>query len=474
MKESYVLLQEPWIPAVSLNGQTSFWGIRPLLEQAHTLRAISDVSPLIEYGLYRLLCVFLMDALQPKEDFDLEMLLDQGQFDMDPIDAYLTLCRQEGVTFDLFDEKRPFLQTPFCIEWDKTPKPASILDHTIPNGNNHTHFDHRHNEQIAFSYAQAARLLPAALIFCTAGVQGYPSSINGAPPYFTLIQGKNLFETLVLSLLSVDDIFDFDQPPVVWRSTMPVEPKKIVIKTSWLYGMLFPVRRILLCPNPDSKTVSQVYLSQGLNYQLIENWTDPHVTYRVNKKGRFPWRPNQEKAPWRNLNDLLNLDRAPQTVRRYAKSSFQKYMELRLYGVQTNQASYICTTCHDMKIPVQIIGDNSKIKVIKKAIESSEAFAAALAKVLQSPEIPPQAVSQAVQIFYDSCEQRLWKLCDALALPETEASLYAFYETWIAEIQSEVWAVLDQTVQSLQLRGRSLLELTKAQGLLFHTLKKLK
>ena len=38
-------------------------------------------------------------------------------------------------------------------------------------------------------------MMLAAQIFCTAGAQGYPSNVNGAPPWFTLIRGKNLFQT---------------------------------------------------------------------------------------------------------------------------------------------------------------------------------------------------------------------------------------------------------------------------------------
>ena len=48
MKESFLLLEEPWIPAVDLKGKRQLLGIRPLLENAHTLRAVSDASPLVE------------------------------------------------------------------------------------------------------------------------------------------------------------------------------------------------------------------------------------------------------------------------------------------------------------------------------------------------------------------------------------------------------------------------------------------
>lgn len=477
MKESYLLLEEPWIPAVDFDGKRQFFGIRPLLEQAHTLRAVLDASPLVEYGLYRLLCVFLMDALHPKNEKSLKDLLDKGRFDMDAIDAYISLCGEEGMAFDLFDEERPFLQTPYRAEWDKTIKPASILDYTIPSGNNHTHFDHRSSQDIAFSYAHAARLLPAALLFCTACAQGYPSGVNGAPPYFALIRGENLFETLVFSLLDRNFIrgkYDFDQPPVYWRNTETVEPKKIVLETSWLFGMLFPTRRILLIPEPESKTVRQIYLSQGENYQIVENWTDPHAIYYSSQKGRAPLRPNQEKAVWHSLNNLFNLDYAPQTVRKFKHITSREYLVLRLYGVQTNQGSYLAAAYHDMRLPVGLLGDAEIVELIDRVIKSSELLASALRKVLQVPDISQQTVSQAVQSLYDFCERELWNLIDTLEQQSGQADFIALYAAHLDLLLREARDVLNRTLKSVQLSGKSLIQVTNAEGLLYGTIKKRK
>ena len=53
-----------------------------------------------------------MDALRPEDgEEDIGGLLEAEQFDMEAIQDYLTQCRKEGVSFDLFDVERPFLQT---------------------------------------------------------------------------------------------------------------------------------------------------------------------------------------------------------------------------------------------------------------------------------------------------------------------------------------------------------------------------
>ena len=275
MSIHFDLLREPWIPAADPQGVVRYLGLLDLLEQSPELAGISDPSPLVEYGLYRLLCVFLMDALRPEDPFEIQDILLEGSFDMAQIHRYVERCQAEGASFDLFDEKRPFLQTPYDPRWDKEKKPVACLDCTIPTGNNHIHFNHLHTERI-LDYGEAARLLPLCALFVTAGAQGYPSGINAAPPYFVIIKGKNLFGTLVNLLLPVEEIPDFDSSPAFWRCTDTVEPKRKVGKTSWLYGMLFPARRVLLIPRPQG--VKEVYYSQGMNFCESSNWTDPHVT----------------------------------------------------------------------------------------------------------------------------------------------------------------------------------------------------
>ena len=197
MGASFDILRKPWVPAVDAAGQTMELGLLETLERAHELQAIQTASPMEEYSVYRFLIVFLMDALRPEDENDIDGLLEAEQFDMEAIQDYLTQCRKEGVSFDLFDAARPFLQTTYVEAWDREAKPVSTLDYTIPNGNNHIHFDHRRNE-ISYTPGKALRMLLTAQNFCTAGAQGYPSNVNGAPPWFALIQGKNLFQTLVL------------------------------------------------------------------------------------------------------------------------------------------------------------------------------------------------------------------------------------------------------------------------------------
>ncbi|MBL8065520.1 MAG: type I-E CRISPR-associated protein Cse1/CasA, partial [Chthonomonadaceae bacterium] len=62
-RPTFNVLTEPWIPVIRLDGTRDELGILPCLEQAHELREIRDPSPIIEFGLYRLLVAFVLDAL---------------------------------------------------------------------------------------------------------------------------------------------------------------------------------------------------------------------------------------------------------------------------------------------------------------------------------------------------------------------------------------------------------------------------
>lgn len=476
MNASFNVLTQGWIPVIDLEGGRKKLGILDTLKDAHELKAISDASAMVEYSLYRFLSVFLMDALRPKDKETLEDLLEEGAFDPESIDDYITLCESEGVCFDLFDEERPFLQTPYNAAWDKSIKPAAELDYTLPHGNNHAHYDHRKGESCTLLYDEAARLLLSAQWFCTAGAQGYPSNVSASPLYYTVVRGRNLFETLIYSLCVTNRIdIPFDDPPVLWRNTEPVVPKKEVAKTSWLFGMLFPARRITLIPG--EKSVSKVYLCQGLNFAAKESWNDPFVTYRVTKEGRIPWRPNQEKAVWRNLNDLVDVTgkKAPYVLRQYFELDKEsEKASISLYGVQTNQASYLGMFHFDLSFPARLAQDEDHVRCLEHCIKAAEGLANALGRSLAGiPEIPKSIVTQAIQEYYDLCEQKFWIFCWN-SLAAGNANLTSAYRGWCDDAVRLAKSVRERTMSNLRLNGRALAKSAQQEKEIAVTVKKLR
>ena len=457
MGASFDILRKPWVPVLDAAGQKTELGLLETLERSHELKAIQTASPMEEYSVYRFLIVFLMDALRPEDgEEDIGGLLEAEQFDMEAIQDYLTQCRKEGVSFDLFDAERPFLQTAYVEAWDREAKPVSTLDYTIPNGNNHIHFDHRRNE-ISYTPGKALRMLLTAQNFCTAGAQGYPSNVNGAPPWFALIQGKTLFQTLVLGMIGTDEILlPFDEPPVIWRNREEITTQQKVAKTSWMYGMLFPARRIHLLPDEVGTLVSQMYLSQGLNYIAKDTWIDPHVAYRVTKKGRFNWKPNEDETIWRNLNCLVNVENAPPIMRRRKQLNMDtEEVHVVLYGVQTDNASYLRQLRPDLRLPVQLIGNEPAERFIHRYIERAEQLGKALYLSLNQEEISKETRVEAQQRFYGVCEQILWAILDTISQPG--ADLNELFQQKREEMIREVLAQADRVLEDQTLRGPTIL-----------------
>ena len=439
-------------------------GLLEALEQAHMFSGIQDPSPMVEYSIYRFLITFLMDMLRPEDTEALDDLLAEGRFNQKQILDYVAMCQQEGVSFDLFDPQRPFLQTSYRKEWDREAKPVSTLDYAIPNGNNHVHFEHK-QEKIIYTPGKALRMMLSAQVFCTAAAQGYPSNVNGAPPWFTLIQGKNLFQTLVFGMIGMDRIsLPFDQPKALWRNADNVVSKQKVAQTSWLFGMLFPARRIHLIPNEADGQVSTVYFSQGMNYEVTDAWTDPHVTYRYNAKGRFNWKPSDDEAVWRNLTDLIDIPgkRAPQIVAQYAKlDASDRPLLLMMYGVQTNQANYRKARRHNFQIPRKLLSNETALNFITAYISVSERLGKALYKALTQKEIPDGIRIQARQRYYAVCEQILWRLFDALVRPDFDYN--SNLKTAVSQQEKAVLDCANRALLQLTLRGKTMLQVMDAQ-----------
>ena len=369
MKATFDVLDQGWIPVVDESGSRQLMGIRQVLSEAHRLREISDPSPLEEYSLYRFLTVFLMDALRPKTRSNIREILKKGRFDMTQIESYITQCLTEGVSFDLFDEERPFLQNKFETDEEQSIKPVSKLDCTIPGESGHAHFEHRPIDRISFPPEKAMRLLLATYVFAISGGRGYYLNVYGIPPLFGVIKCSSLFETLIASFLPTNEIgYPFDNPPVFWRNMEPIEPGKSVPSVSWLQGMWFQTRKIQLIPDCNGN-ISQIYLKGGEKFENPMSWRDPFVSYRFIQKNHSlqPLLPSGKDADWRNLCDIIDVDHdhASLLLQSYQRM-YNSDATITLYGLRADkqQAVYYSVHRYDLSIPFAIMEDD-KVSIIR-------------------------------------------------------------------------------------------------------------
>lgn len=430
------VLEEPWIPVVDQNGKRKVFGILDILAQAHQIKEIADTIPSCEYGVFRFLCTFLMDAFRPKTWEQLLDLYDEKSINMKTIRDYIEQCQEEGVSFDLFDKKRPFLQTAYREEYDKNLVSVAALNIAMPSGNNHIHFEHRKEQEQSMTYAEAARGLCALNLFCTAAAQGYPSTVNGAPPIYFIYEGANLFESLIYSMFAAEEggEISYDVPPVLWRNQEEVIPKQTEAVTSVLYGMLYPCRRILLYPEEDG-TVKKMYLCQGKNYVAYDSWRDPHVSYLLSEKGRSSLKPTVEKEPWRNIVTILsNSNTAPTFVKRILWNDLADEVSVTAYGVVTNQASYLDMQKNHLKMPRSIAVNETKRDRLQEIIQAVEEMSSALGKSVngcftasqqdRSNKVLHRAVSETQANFLQQCRDYILQevFHELSVIPEKDAS----------------------------------------------------
>ncbi|MFH0800823.1 MAG: type I-E CRISPR-associated protein Cse1/CasA [bacterium] len=221
---TFDLLVEPWIPVSNFDDTVKEVGILEVLLRAHELENIVDPAPPVQFGLYRFLIAFIMDAYGIKELEQVAELIEEGQFEKTIIENYIN--HEARDRFDLFHPLYPFLQiSSKQAEGMATKSVADLFQH-LPSGTFATHFHHFKAEEQAFSPAVCARGLTTIAPFMTEGGQGSSPSVNGNPPWYVLVKGKNLFKTIILNCCAIPiPGLDFEEPPA-WRSKKQVVAKK--------------------------------------------------------------------------------------------------------------------------------------------------------------------------------------------------------------------------------------------------------
>lgn len=312
---SFDLLTEPWIPAVARDGTVQEYGLLPLLSQAHNLVGVVDPAPPIQLGLYRLLIAFVMAALNIQDLEDLEKRIQGGPLDAKELSHYVNDIGRDR--FDLFDPLHPFLQSPPVAGDDTRVKSVAELFFHLPTGTNVTHFYHMRADQHAISPAVCARGLCAIAPFMTAGGAGYSPSINGTPPWYVLIRGDTLLQTLLLNCYPPREADLAGPVGPAWASSDSLTPKKVVGCDSLLEGLTWRPRQIRFIPGSGGVCtysgkespvlVRQMVYGPGHKFNGTLAWVDPQVAYAESDKGRFPLRPREDHPIWRDTGPLLLL-----------------------------------------------------------------------------------------------------------------------------------------------------------------------
>lgn len=404
---TFSALTEPWIPVVDSSGAIRELGIIDTLAQAHRLQGICDPAPPIEFGIYRLLVAFVMDAYGLDGLERLEELLASGSFDSAVLDGYVNTVGRER--FDLFDPEHPFLQSPLGQGASERPgAPVRVFQH-LPSGGFLTHFHHMSEDGYGVCPADCLRGLVTVAPFMTAGGAGYSPSVNGAPPWYVLVRGRNLFETISLNCYALEPSASGEPP--AWRSSMPVTPKAERTCSSFLEALTWRPRLVRLTPGQggmcsycgESSDVLIREIVFTFGFRSVGGWTDPQVAYRIDNEGPTPLRPREERELWRDTGPFMLLTHkdyeTPDGKLRYAKPGVvEQLSELRrdglvgtnmplvidAYGMRTDMKMKIFEWQHEaLAMPAAIAESPRAGRQVQLALELAESVSRTLGTALK-------------------------------------------------------------------------------------------
>lgn len=340
---TYNLLEEPWIQVEMLDGRTTKLGLKALFAEAHRIRTISGELTHMHFATVRLCEAILYCTYGDPEQGEQGLLTlwreiwELGRFPHEEVAEYLDEYRDR---FDLFGDK-PFYQVSGLAYTAADPSPISAIMPDVPTRLDKTLFSmrsFRHAGTLAFD--EAARYLLVAQGYDTSGIKtpvvgnthvnkgkvyppknmpgtGWCGGIGG-----TIVEGENLFQTLMLNWVMVDDrssrigLLDIDGDFAPWERD-DIGPDMTVAEPAGPIQMLtWQSRRIRLIPNDEGTCVTGVVLCYGdairpIDKQGVEMMTPWRKSEAQQKKWALPYVPwmarkhDPNRSIWRGLSSLI-------------------------------------------------------------------------------------------------------------------------------------------------------------------------
>lgn len=259
-QQQYSLLDEPWIQAIDIHGESKSVGLIDVFKQSNTLCSLNNESVIQDVAIMRFLISIVYRALDPvlKEDWD-EWY--PNNFPSDRIIEYL--LKNEHL-FNMFDKTHPFLQEPGIVPSKKIDDlGTSGLMKNEMSGDGALFAFRRGEAANKLPFDMACRRLVTAMQF---EVKGIHSSYKGASAVrpvasstltadasLVWMQEKNLALTLLINTVPLDaDVFSDLQPdangnltagvpswelaPIgtaIFNNSMPVAPKSVLDVLTW-------------------------------------------------------------------------------------------------------------------------------------------------------------------------------------------------------------------------------------------------
>lgn len=347
---AYSLLSEPWIKIQNENPR----GLLDIFSYPAPKQL--GGNPITKISLFKLLLAIAQAACTPNTEKDWEALTPEKV--AQKCKDYL---KKNENNFNLYDEKKPFLQIPEIAssKFNSIPKPWSAIVPEFVDGNA-TILMHQ-NILKNRSDAEKAVDLVCLMSFALGGKKtmanrgiilspGYKKGVNaksgpsiGARGFLhAFYQGRNLWETLWLNLWTIERLnreeFQAQFPQglgrAIWEEMPTGEDDRRAkeLKETFI-GRLVPLTRFCLIDN------EKVHLVEGITYSNEKtNNLEPTAFFRRDEKDEYRalW-SDPAKRPWRELESILALKGA------------NRYQNLMLENV-TQRISFLKKKSEDFEL----------------------------------------------------------------------------------------------------------------------------
>ncbi|MEZ6043685.1 MAG: type I-E CRISPR-associated protein Cse1/CasA [Planctomycetaceae bacterium] len=382
-KQTFNLIEKPFIPCVIANGERVEFGLLETLARAHEIRELRDESPLVTIALHRLLLAILHRNFGPDSYDSWKTLWDAGKFDTRKLSDYFEAWYTR---FDLFDDQHPFYQDA-SLQADKVDAAARLVRHVAQTFTDSL-FNHTiQNSFPLLSFAEVARHLIVEQSLAMSGGAGYVSSHQSYSMLF-LATGNSLFETLMLNLVWYDPTH-----PIPSRKDLPTWEQDSVATNNraprgYLESLTWQPRRIRLIPEENG--VREIVYIKGPRCEHVALRPDPMLAYRASKQsGVYPYSFSPERALWRDSSALFlatTTDSSPEFFRpdilthlmnlsmpgrEYLDSN--RELDLKAFGILGKNAAIEFWRAESLPLPLAFLSSSELVGHLQNALSYAEA-----------------------------------------------------------------------------------------------------
>ncbi len=321
------LIHERWIRVLDTDGTVEEVSMEDLFKRAHEIRSLAGELPTQDFAVMRLMlavlyAVYLRQDVHGNqlrmrnEDDALEQwdsIWSAGRFDSEQILGYLDGYKDR---FYLFHPERPFYQ----VHLDKGSdyKAAKLIGDISESNNKKRLFSSRNGEpKESVGFAEAARWLLHVNAYDD--TSGKPTRRKSGLPSVGIgwlgelgsvyVQGKNLFETLVLNMVLADsDGEPLSAGEAVWESDIVCrEERREIPRPGHILDLLtLQSRRMILMR--EGPAITGYLLIGGDVFPKDNAFIEQMTAWRSPDKSGQTWTPKRHdpaRQVWRDYSSLV-------------------------------------------------------------------------------------------------------------------------------------------------------------------------